>query len=128
MVTRVEFIGLVPTLYATCQHCMEIMEMSELEAYYQQLKEYPKEVVETYYNVTKMILDLKREFGEKISVAVIDTTSFQGIWKSIKYRILRTPAIAINGKKAFYGVPKYEELRSKVAEEIAHLGARPTIE
>lgn len=125
MVTRVEFLGLVPTLYAHCQSCMELMDMCELEPYYEQLKEYPKEVVETYYNVTKMILDLKKEFGDKIFVDVIDTTSLQGIWTSIKYRIFKTPAIAINGKKAFSAIPRYEELRSKVAEELA-TSALPT--
>lgn len=124
MVAKVEFIGLVPTLYAHCQHCMEIMEMCELQPYYEQLKEYPKEVVETYYNVTKMILDLKKEFGDKIFVDVIDTTSLQGIWKSIRYRIFKTPAIAINGRRSFDGIPRYEELRSKVGETLA-LPAEP---
>ena len=119
---RVEFIGLVPTLYAHCSHCMEVMQMCELDPYYEQLKEYPKDVVEMYYQVTKMILDLKREFGDRIFVDVVDAASIQGVWKTLRYRILKTPCIAVNGRKAFDGIPSYEVLRSKLSESIQSTG------
>lgn len=34
---------------------------------------------------------------------------------AVKYRIMATPAIAINGKLEFLGVPKEEALRNRLA-------------
>lgn len=35
----------------------------------------------------------------------------------VKYGVFSTPAIAINGRLAFSGIPKEEELRKKLEEE-----------
>ncbi len=116
---KVEFVGLVPTLFAHCAHCMDIMQMCDLDPYYEQLKEYPKDIVELYYNVTKLAVELKREFGADVYVDVVDPASLQGLWKTIRYMILKTPCVVVNGKKAFEKVPTYQNLRSLVQFTLA---------
>ncbi len=93
--------------------------MCDLEPYYEQMKEYPKEVVETYYNFTKFALDLKKEFGERIFVDVIDVASFQGLWKTIKHQVLKTPCVLIDGEKISGPQASYDEVRGRIAQKFA---------
>jgi len=41
---RVEFVGIMPTLFAHCEHCMEVMHETGLKPYSEQLDEYPEDV------------------------------------------------------------------------------------
>lgn len=113
---RVEFVGLMPTLFAHCEHCMEVMHGAGLEPYAEQLKEYPEEIREQYLGLSAIAQKLRDEFDGGVAFDVIDTSSPLGIWKTVKHRILRTPCVLIEGKKVFNRVPTYDELRGKILE------------
>ena len=63
--------------------------------------------------VASTIEKIKARIPE-IRFAEIDITERPEI--AVKYRIMATPAIAINGKLEFTGVPKEEALRDRIAE------------
>lgn len=111
---KIEFIGLMPTLYAHCQHCMQVMHGTGLQPYSEQLEEYPEEIKKVYFKVSELAQKIRNEFGERIAFDAIDTASPKGIWLTLKYRIKKTPCVIINGRKAFDYVPSYEELRNKI--------------
>lgn len=111
---KVEFVGVMPTLFATCQHCMEVMHETGMQPYSEQLEEYPDDVKRQYFELSSMANGLKQEFGSAVFVDAIDAASPRGIWTSIRLRIAKTPCIIVQGKKAFSGMPTYEELREKV--------------
>lgn len=113
---KVEFVGILPTLLAHCDHCMEVMHETGLQPYSEQLEEYPEDVKKQYFEVSGIAQKLRKEFGDAVHFDAIDSASPQGIWVTMKYRILRTPCVIIQGRKAFNKVPNYEELREKILE------------
>ncbi len=113
---RVEFIGIMPTLFAHCEHCMQVMHETGLMPYSEQFEEYPEDVKKQYFDLSETAQKLKREFGDAVFFDAIDSASPQGVWMTIRYRMLRTPCVVIQGKKAFGKLPTYEELREKILE------------
>jgi len=115
---KVEFVGIMPTLLAHCEHCMSAMHEAGLKPYSEQLEEYPEDIKKQYFEVSDIAQKLRDEFKGAVLFDAVDTASLQGIWKSIKHRILRTPCILIQGQKVFDHLPEYSELREKVIETL----------
>ena len=61
--------------------------------------------------VAELIEKLKTEIPE-IHLAEVDITHQPDV--AVKYRVMATPAIAINGSLEFTGVPKEEALRERI--------------
>jgi small redox-active disulfide protein 1 len=66
--------------------------------------------------VQKMLEDLKEEFGDKLTVEEVDITV--DTTRASQYGVMSVPAIAINGVLKFIDVPKKEDLRNAILEEI----------
>ncbi len=106
----------MPTLFAHCRHCMEVMHETGLMPYSEQFEEYPEDIKKQYFDLSEIAQKLKREFGDAVFFDAIDSASPQGVWMTIRYRMLRTPCVVIQGKKAFGKLPTYEELRDRILE------------
>jgi hypothetical protein len=115
---KVEFVGLMPTLFAHCQHCMEAMHGTGMEPYSEQLEEYPEDIKKQYFELSDIAQKLKEEFKGAVLFDAVDTASPLGVWKTIRHRILKTPCILIQGQKVFDHVPNYSELREKIIETL----------
>ncbi len=120
---RVEFVGIMPTLFAHCEHCMEVMHGTGLMPYSEQLEEYPEDVKKQYFELSEVAQKIRDEFGGAVFFDAIDSASPQGVWMTLRHRILRSPCVLIEGKKVFNRLPGYEELRQKILE----LADTPTI-
>jgi hypothetical protein len=118
---KIEFIGVLPTLFATCEHCMDVMHDTGMKPYSEQLEQYPKDVQEQYFELSETTQKLRGEFGDAVLFEPVDAASPQGIWLSMKHRIVKTPCVVIQGKKAFSRLPSYEELRASVADGLARM-------
>ena len=90
--------------------------------YSEQLEEYPDDVKKQYFQLSEMAQKLKVEFGDRVVFDPIDSASPQGVWLSIRHRIVRTPCILIQGKKVFRRLPIYDELRAQILESLQHSG------
>jgi len=115
---KVEFVGIIPTLFAHCQQCMEVMHGTGMTPYSEQLEEYPEDVKKQYFEISEMAQRVRDEFSGRVLFDAIDSASPQGLWLMIKHRILKTPCILIQGRKVFDRIPSYEELRGKILEAI----------
>jgi len=113
---RVEFVGIMPTLFAHCEHCMEVMHGTGLMPYSEQLEEYPEDVKKQYFELSEVAQKIRDEFGGAVFFDAIDSASPQGVWMTLRHRILRSPCVLIEGKKVFNRLPGYEELRQKILE------------
>jgi hypothetical protein len=67
-----------------------------------------------------MIEKVKAEIPE-LCLIEVDITQQPEI--AVKYRVMATPAIAINGRLEFTGVPKEGVLRNRIAEIMIREGA-----
>ena len=112
----------MPTLFAHCEHCMNVMHGTGMTPYSEQLEEYPEDVKQQYYQLSEMAQRLRAEFGEAVVLDPVDSASLQGVWLSIRHRILKTPCILIKGRKVFDRLPSYEELKMEIVESLKHLG------
>lgn len=63
--------------------------------------------------VASILENVRSQFPE-VRLVEVDITQHPEI--AVKYRIMATPAIAINGKLEFTGVPKEGVLRNRIAE------------
>ncbi len=115
----VQFLGIMPTLFAHCQHCMEVMHDTGMHPYSEQLEEYPEDIRQQYFALSEIAQKLMAEFGNAVIFDPIDTASPQGIWMTIRHRVLRTPCVLIQGRRVFDRLPKYEELRLRILEALA---------
>jgi hypothetical protein len=71
--------------------------------------------------VVAALIEQARSRLPEIRVEEIDVTANPDV--AVKYRVMATPAIAIDGQLAFTGVPREEALR--VMLEAAARGAQP---
>jgi len=112
----------MPTLFAHCQHCMQVMHATGMFPYSEQLEDYPEDVKKQYFQLSEIAQKLKAEFGDLVLLDPVDSASPQGVWLSIRHRILRTPCVLIHGSKVFSRFPSYEELRAKILETLERSG------
>jgi len=66
--------------------------------------------------VQKMLKELKEELGDQLTVEEVDITVDTA--RASQYGVMSVPAIAINGVLKFIDVPKKEDLRDAVLEEL----------
>jgi len=66
--------------------------------------------------VKEMLEELSAEFRDKLTVEEVDITV--DTTRATQYGIMSVPAIAINGILKFVGVPRKEELKKAILEEL----------
>ncbi|MFW6140509.1 MAG: thioredoxin family protein [Acidobacteriota bacterium] len=66
--------------------------------------------------VRKMLEELSKEFEDQLTVEEVDITADTA--RASQYGIMSVPAVAINGILKFIDVPKKEELRNAILEEL----------
>jgi len=102
---------------------MEIMHETGMQPYSEQFEEYPEDVKREYFELSGIAQRVRDEFGTAVSFDAIDAASAEGVWMTIRHRILRTPAVLVDGRRVFDRIPSYEELRNEI---VKGLGPRPS--
>lgn len=66
--------------------------------------------------VKDMLEELSAELGDKLIVEEVDITMDTA--RAAQYGIMSVPAVAVNGILKFTGVPRKEELKKAILEEL----------
>jgi small redox-active disulfide protein 1 len=66
--------------------------------------------------VREMLEEFSKELGDKLTVEEVDITV--DTTRASQYGVMSVPAIAINGILKFVNVPKKEELKNAILEEL----------
>jgi thioredoxin 1 len=66
--------------------------------------------------VKQMLEELSHEFGDKLIVEEVDITVDTA--RAAQYGIMSVPAVAVNGILKFMGIPRKEELKKAILEEL----------
>ena len=66
--------------------------------------------------VREMLEEFSKELGDKLTVEEVDITV--DTTRASQYGVMSVPAIAINGILKFVNVPKKEELKNVILEEL----------
>lgn len=121
----VEIIAYAPTAYYHCTHCeVAWREMGATNRIHEEQVEssLPEDLIRDYQIVSDWVREMFRIHCDRILLKVIDATSIEGFYKSLKYGARRYPAVIVNGKTRFIG----SQMLSSASEEIAHqLASQP---
>lgn len=121
----VELIAYAPTAYYHCTHCeVAWREMGGTNRIHEEQLEssLPADLIQEYQTVSDWVREMFRVHCDAILLKVIDAASIEGVYKSLKYKARRYPAIIVNRKARFLG----SHMLSSASEEIAHqLASQP---
>jgi hypothetical protein len=115
----VEIIAYAPTAYYHCTHCeVAWREMGANNRIHEEQMQssLPNDLIQEYETVSNWVREMFRIHCDAILLKVIDVTSVEGFYKSLRYNARRYPAVIVNRKARFLG----SEMLSSASEEIAH--------
>jgi hypothetical protein len=115
----VEIIAYAPTAYYHCTHCeVAWREMGvDNRIHAEQLaSSLPEDLIQDYQSVSDWVREMFRVHCDNILLKVIDAASIEGVYKSLKYKARRYPAIIVDSKSRFLG----SQSLAAASEEIAH--------
>jgi hypothetical protein len=102
----VEVITYTPTVYYHCQHCeLTFQEMGFGDRMHrEQFKDsLPQDLREEFQDLSDWLHDLLHRHGDRIAIKLVDAASIEGVWKSLRYRLRRYPAVIVNRKEKRIG-------------------------
>src|SRR3989442_14228617 len=100
----------MPTLFAHCEHCMEVMHGTGLMPYSEQLEEYPEDVKKQYFELSEVAQKIRDEFGGAVFFDAVDSGPPQGGGRTLRHRILMAPFVLLEGEKGFKRLPGFAGL------------------
>jgi hypothetical protein len=98
---NVEIIAYAPTAFYHCQHCeIAWKEIGVSNRFHDEQVEssLPEDLAKDYQAISDWVRDLFRQYCDQVAIKVIDATSVEGVWKSLRYGVHRYPAVIVNHK------------------------------
>jgi hypothetical protein len=98
----VEIIAYAPTQFFHCQHCEFVFEAADFKGTQQFHVEalqtsIPQDMLKDYEELSDWILNAAERYGGRVVFKVIDATSIEGLWKSVRYGMRKYPAVIVGG-------------------------------
>lgn len=95
----VEIIAYAPTAYYHCTHCevaWREMGASNRIHHEQLASSLPEDLAQEYQQVSDWVREIIKRHCDQVVVKVIDAASPEGLFKSLRYRVRRYPAVIID--------------------------------
>jgi hypothetical protein len=102
----VQIITYAPTAFRHCQHCelvfegMGIGQPVQREAAASSL---PDDLAGEYQDVSDWVHRLLERHPSRVAISLIDAASIEGVWKSLRHRVRRYPAMIVAGRETATG-------------------------
>lgn len=98
---KVEIITYAPTAFFHCMHCEVAFHEMDLThpIHQEQIEEsLPAELSKDFQAISDLVTQVCERYPDRMSVRVVDVASVEGLLKSLRYGIVRYPAILVDGK------------------------------
>jgi hypothetical protein len=117
----VEFVGLLPTIYSTCAPCCEADYVGACSpaAKTDQMNDYPPEVRAAQDRMVELVERLHAEFGPRVRLISVGTTSLRGLWLSLRHRLDSSLHLVVNGRHVLSAMRAYIDIAHEIQEELA---------
>jgi len=105
-VLLVEILAYTPTAYYHCTHCeVAWREIGASNRIHQEQvnASLPPELLHEYARLSEWVKELFKRHCDQVAVKVIDATSVEGAYKTLRYKVRRFPAVIINRQAIFSG-------------------------
>ncbi len=121
----VEIIAYAPTAFYHCTHCeVAWREMGASNRIHEEQLEssLPRDLIMEYQAISNWVKDVFQKHCDRVVVRVIDAASVEGVFKSLKYKTRRFPAVIVGQKARFTG----NQALQSASAELARLLPSPT--
>ena len=118
----VEIIAYAPTAYYHCTHCEVAWREvgADNRIHEEQLESsLPQDLIKEYQTVSDWVREMFRVHCDHILLKVIDAASVEGVYKSLKYKARRYPAVIVNRKARFLGSQMLPAASEEIARQLA---------
>lgn len=102
----VEVIAYAPTVFRHCQHCEVAFAgvgLAERVHRREAADALPADLLSDYQRVSDWVHTLLDRHAGRVRVRVVDAASLEGVWKSVRYRVRRYPAVVVDGSERLVG-------------------------
>ena len=100
----VEIIAYAPTAYYHCTHCeVAWREIGVSNRIHQEQMQssLPEDLAQDYQTISDWVREIFRQHCDNVTLKVIDAASPVGLFKSLRYRIHRYPAVVVDHRTRF---------------------------
>lgn len=97
----VQVITYAPTVFRHCQHCEVAWEgvgLGERIHRAEARDALPDDLAAEFQQVSDWVHGLIARHGPRVAISVIDAASIEGVWKSLRHRVRRYPAVIVDGE------------------------------
>ena len=106
----IQLVVIAPVLtdFRHCTHCEYIFDQTQVgqETHKQILNEYPEDFKEDFIRLSAWLSELAHRYRNFLQIKLVDSQSFEGFIKSVKYWVRRYPAFIISGTEKHVGWDK----------------------
>ena len=98
----VEIVAYAPTAFYHCTHCEIIWKETGFSngVHEEQVASaLPPDVMQDYQAVSDWVRQLFKVYCDQVRVKVIDATSIEGFWKTLRHGLRRYPAVLVGPAK-----------------------------
>jgi len=117
----VEVLAYAPTAFFHCRHCEVVWQQTGTGRALRQEQlqaSLPVDLMQEYQELSDWVLQMAETYGSRLRVKVIDVTSLEGWFKSLRYRVRRYPAVIVDGRTKFLG-PDLERASELIRQRVA---------
>jgi len=103
---KIEIVAYAPTAFFHCAHCEVVWDQvgfSQGVRSEQLQSGLPAELQREYHQLSDWVNQLRRKYGDRIEVRVIDAASVEGFIESLRHRVRRFPAVIVGGRERVTG-------------------------
>ena len=117
----VEVLAHAPTAYYHCLHCEFVWHGAGIgeSVHREQLdSSLPADLQAEYDELIRGIRRLVEKYCGQVVVKVVDATSLEGVWKSLKYGTRRLPVFVVDGRDRVFGL-RWEDVEAAIERRLA---------
>jgi hypothetical protein len=118
----VEILAYAPTAYYHCMHCeVAWREMGKSNRVQQEQLEssLPEDLAREYQAVSDWVREIFSTYGDRLIVKVIDAASVEGVFKSLRYKTRRFPAVIVEQEFRFSGEGSLSSASGEIERRLA---------
>jgi hypothetical protein len=116
----IEIVAYAPTAFYHCTHCEVVWQQTGFSEglHEEQVKNaLPPELMQDYQAISDWVHRLLQSHCDQVTIRVIDATSIEGFWKSVRHGLGRYPAVLI-GDRRFNGTD-FSQAEEEIGRRLA---------
>jgi len=112
----IEIVDFFPNKYSICWSCLPALKSVDisLTSLEKESKDIPEDIWREYIEISRIIRLINKEFPGRFYFRLIDSASMLGLWKTIRYRIKKTPCLIYRGRKILEGFPEKHDVINNI--------------